>query len=80
MNISFYYFTVLFNQLPKSESCNFIWELPCVPSPPAIIFEFLALEAELFRYDGFELNQFTMGSSCGPVESTTKWKSVPLND
>lgn len=69
MNISFYCFTVLFNQLPKSESCNFIWELPCVLSSPSIIFEFLILKTEFFRFDVFKLNHFTLESSCGPVET-----------
>lgn len=57
-NIAFYYFAVLFDSLPRSESCNLILEILCVPSSPATIFELLTLKAKLFRCNGFQLNHF----------------------
>lgn len=72
MNIAFYYFTVLFDSLPRSESCNLVLEILCVPSSPAIIFELLTLKAELVRCNGFQWNHFILENTCGPVESTTK--------
>lgn len=45
MNIAFYYFSVLFDSLPRSERCNLILGILCVPSSPAIIFELLTLKS-----------------------------------